>query len=247
MNKALIFGLLLVLAVIGLGFGFVNYQERQDLASREAEQAERLRVLESSAAELEAQTQAAETARRQAATRAAQAEEARRMAEEQAALAEEERQQRIAELNEQLRLAAQSRQEAQEQAERLNQRINELAAAREEAAQRLAALEASRQADGGESSAPQESDLSQLLAQQEGELARLRQENEELNQRTQVLLDRQIEAEEAIVAQGGDIRLPLNEIMSPSSRRYQAQRHRVRSGGSPQEAGPAESSVDPAF
>lgn len=238
MGKAFIIGLLLILAIVGLGFGWVSYKENEELAAREAAQSQRLQELESGAAELEARTAAAETARRQAATQAAQAEEARRMAEAQAAEAEEERQLRVAELNEELQRAAEARRQAQEQSALLAQRIEELSAAREEAATRLAALEEAQQ--GGESistASAEPTGLSRQLQEQEAELARLREENTALAERTQVLLNRQIEAEEAIMAHGGDISLPLQDIMSPSSRRYQAMRHRSRGVGSSDSGG----------
>jgi DNA repair exonuclease SbcCD ATPase subunit len=234
MGKILIIVLLLIVALLGLGFGWVTYNDKVALEARQAEQAARVAELEEKADRLGQETSAALAGQERADSRAAQAQEAARMAQELAARAEAEKQAQLKALNAQLEAAAQERQRAVAQAKQLADRMTALEEARQVAAQRLAELEQARNQStgatgpGGLPIDAEASELSAKLAEQEAQLEQLREENLALNARAQELLAEQIAAEEAIVAAGGEFHSTTVEIMSPSAKRYMAQRHRAR-------------------
>jgi colicin import membrane protein len=242
MGKILIIVLLLIVALLGLGFGWVTYKDKQALEARQAEQSVRLAELEEETDRLGETTSAALAAKDRESERAEQALEAARMAKELAAKAEAEKEAQLAKLNAQLEAAARERREAEIQAQRLAERMDALEVARREAATRLAELEEARARrasaatgsglDTGATPAgtleEEAETLTAKLAEQEAQLEQLREENEALNTRTQELLAQQIAAEEAIVAAGGDFASTGVEIMSPNAKRYMAQRHRAR-------------------
>ena len=237
MGKILIIVLLLIFALLGLGFGWVSYQEKEALKAREIEQSARVASLEEETNRLGKETSEAIAAKDRETTRATQAIEAARMAKELAAKADAEKEVQMAKLNSQLEAAAKERKQAEAQAKVLADRMAALELARKEATERLAALEKARAGVGttmgagatpGASVEAEAVDLAAKLAEQETQLEQLREENVALNERTQKLIAKQIEAEEAIVAAGGDFRSPSVDVMSPSARRYMAQRHRAR-------------------
>lgn len=231
MGKTLTIVLLLIVALLGLGFGWVSYSAKMDLAKSQSEQASRVVSLENEAARLNEEASAAVAAREREAARAMQAIEAARMAEEQASKAEIARLQLVAQLNNQLEAAAAERLEAEAQAKILADRMAALENARAEAAARMQALENARTDGSPDANSTEGSDLAAKLAEQERQLAQLREENQALNARTQALASKQIAAEEAIMAAGGEFSMGVMEYMTPHARRYAAQMHRARLAG----------------
>lgn len=236
MGKILTIVLLLIVALLGLGFGWVSYKDKKALEARDAEQSARLAALEEETVRLGEETSAAIAGKELATNRATQAVEAARMAGELAAKAKVEQNERVAKLNAQLEAAASDRRQAEAQAKILADRMAALEVARTEAAERLAALERIRSRTGdsgtgaasGQTEDAEASAIAAKLVEQEAQLEQLREENLALNERTQALVAKQIAAEEAIIAAGGDFHLVGIEVMSPSAKRYMSQRHRAR-------------------
>jgi len=163
---------------------------------------------------------------------AREAMEARQMAE---ALAEQERREReklVADLNERLKQEARERAGAEAAQRELEQRMEDLAAAQREAQAALAMLESARQTPTEQR--PEEVELQKKLEAQRMQLASLERENLALKQRQQLLEQRQIATEEAIVSAGGQIDIPYPEIRSPNVRRRDAILFKQRLSG-PQE------------
>ncbi|MEX0326007.1 MAG: hypothetical protein AB3N33_07975 [Puniceicoccaceae bacterium] len=216
MNKFYaIIAVLIILALAGFGLYFANQSQ---MAEQEAAMNERISQLESEQQQLKASGDILRAEQAEAERLARQAEEARLMAEAQAEKERLERERLVAELNERLAREAAERKAAEEAQLALAAKMAELEAAQAEAQASLAALEAEQ---AGQESADA-SALKEKLEAQEAELVALATENEALKERQQLLEQRQIATEEAIVSAGGKVEIPYPEIRSPNVRRQQA-------------------------
>lgn len=142
------------------------------------------------------------------------AEEARRMADEKAKQDEVARLARIEELNERLKREAEERRRAEQAMLALQQRLEALSLAQAEADARVRALQDAKDAAALESP--------EAKAAREAELARLRAENDRLQEQYQLALARQIRTEEAILEEGGEVTIPFYEFRSTNNRRREA-------------------------
>ena len=216
MNKFYaIIAVLVILALAGFGLYF-NNQSR--LAEQEATMNERISQLEAEQQQMKAAEDILRAEQAEAERLARQAEEARLMAEAQAEKERLERERLVAELNARLAREAAERKAAEEAQMALAAKMKELEAAQAEAQASLAALEAAQ----GASATVETSGLQEKIKAQEAELVALSQENDALKERQQLLEQRQIATEEAIVSAGGRVEIPYPEIRSPNVRRQQA-------------------------
>jgi len=216
MNKfyALI-AILALLAIAGFSLFFMN---RSRLADQETQMDAQIAQMLEEQKQL-AQTEADLRAKQAESERLAkEAEQARLMAVAQAEKERQEREKLVAELNERLKREAAERKQAEEAQAALAAKMQALEESQAEAQAALAALEMERAAGaGGETDA-----LRQKMAQAEKDMLALSQENEALKARQQLLEQRQIATEEAIISAGGKIEIPFPEIRSPNIKRREA-------------------------
>jgi chromosome segregation ATPase len=230
MNKALpLIAILALLAVGGFSLFFVYQGKLADTEETMQDQMIALQQEQKRLSEIESSLRADKD---EADRLAQEAMEARQMAEAQAAKEREQREQLVTELNAKLLREAQERREAEAAQAELSEKIAALEAAQQEAQAALATLEA-EQAEMDMEPSPERQELSETISSQQEQLQTLLAENRALKERQQVLEERQIETEEAIVSAGGKIDLPYPEIRSPNIRRKAAIYFKERVAGHP--------------
>ncbi|MGA1205121.1 MAG: hypothetical protein ACO3ZW_04845 [Opitutales bacterium] len=228
MNKTnTLIGALVILAILGFTLFFLNQvrlnEKETILQEQMAAHSQQQEML------LEAQ-QKMQAENEEAAKLAKQADEARRMAEAQAEKERLEREKLVADLNQRLKKEAAERKEAEAALDALEEKMKALEVAQAEAQAALAELE---KAQAGAVLDADTVALKEKIRSQEASLAMLSQENQSLKERQQLLEQRQIQTEEAIVRAGGVLDIPYPEIRSPNIRRREAIYFKERILGQP--------------
>ena len=214
MNKFYIpIAILAILALVGFSLFFLNQAQlatqkeamNQQVEDMQAERQQMIAIQDQIRQEQEAAERRAKAAADAEAMALAQAEKERI-----------EREKLVNDLNARLAKEAEERKAAELAQQELEQKMAGLEQAQAESQAALAALEA-------ESGASQESEaLRQKMAQQEQQIAAMAAENKALKERQQLLEQKQIATEEAIMEAGGRVEIPYPEIRSPNARRREA-------------------------